>query len=247
MSFRRRSPRKFTVGFLGPPPRRLRSRRFLRRLRTGRLLRTEALVARPGLDQRPIDREVLLRQQILTPRLLEHCIEEPLRDLPFQQTVAVLRKRRGHPDRIVHPEAHEPTKQQVVFQLLHQLTLTADGVKNLQKQGTKEPLRGDRGPTRRRVQRFERRPHRLESRVDPFAHQPKRVIRRNPVLQPPVTEHRTLLTIVSAQASAPNHFLAAQASGERDSFSNLLSDAALRRFDDGPQPAGGARRAFPSV
>ncbi len=101
--------------------------------------------------------------------------------------------------------------------------LSPNDAYDLQQQGAEQPLRGDRGPTRRRLQRFERRPHRLESGVDPFAHQPKRGIRRNPVLQRPVMEHRTLLTIVSAHASSPKPFFAAQVSGEGDFFSNLLT------------------------
>jgi hypothetical protein len=73
---RRRTRRKFAVGFFGSSSPWLRSRCFLR-LFVSPYLPQEALVARPGLDQRPIHREMLRRKA----RAAENCrgeIEEGL-------------------------------------------------------------------------------------------------------------------------------------------------------------------------
>src|SRR5512132_141377 len=62
--------------------------RSRRRART--VLRPEALRARPGLDQRAVDREVLVRKQPFDLRVVEHGGEELRSDLAAQQPVAVL-------------------------------------------------------------------------------------------------------------------------------------------------------------
>ena len=45
-----------------------------------------------------------------------------------------------HPDCVVHGQADEPAKQQVVLGLLHQQTFRADAVKDLQKHGAQQLL-----------------------------------------------------------------------------------------------------------
>jgi hypothetical protein len=40
---------------------------------------------------------------------------------------------------------HEPAKQEIVIQLLHQQSFIADGVQSLQQQGAQQLLRGEAG------------------------------------------------------------------------------------------------------
>ena len=57
-----------------------------------------------------------------------------------QQPVAVLREHRRDPYRVVDPEAHEPTEQQIIVHLLHELTLGSDRIKDLKKAGPDQPF-----------------------------------------------------------------------------------------------------------
>jgi hypothetical protein len=79
----------------------------------------EALQAGPGLDQGPVDREVFAAQKLPHPRLVHNRRQELGRDVALEQAVAVGRERGRVPHRIVDPQPHEPTEQQVVVQLLH--------------------------------------------------------------------------------------------------------------------------------
>jgi hypothetical protein len=123
-----------------------------RRART--VLRLEALRAGPGFDERAVHREVLARQQPLHPALRQHRRKELRRDIAIEQPVAVLGERRGIPNRLVDAQPDEPTEQKVVLDPLDQLTLRPDRVKRLKQQGPDKPLRRNRLPTKRRVQRI---------------------------------------------------------------------------------------------
>jgi hypothetical protein len=85
----------------------------------GAVLRAEALLRGPGLDQRAIHGEVLTTHKALG--LPVDLTEELLRDRAAQKSVAVLRKQRVVPYRIVHTQADGPTKQQLVIELIDQL------------------------------------------------------------------------------------------------------------------------------
>jgi len=45
--------------------------------------------------------------------------EKIARQILVEQPVAILREDRRHPDRFVHGQPHEPAKQNVVIELLH--------------------------------------------------------------------------------------------------------------------------------
>ena len=117
-----------------------------RPLIVGAVLRPKALLARPRLNQRAVDREVLLGQQPTAIGQAQHLGKEAFHHLMRQQPVAILRERRVVPDRIIERHADEPAEQQVVAQLLAQLPLAADRVEHLQQQGANQLLRGDRVP-----------------------------------------------------------------------------------------------------
>src|SRR5258708_18420137 len=88
-----------------------------------RLIRLDALHRSPRLDQRAIDREVLARQQPFDPGLSEDGGQELRRDLTVEQPVAVLRKARVIPDRVIHAQPDKPPEQKIELEPLHELTL----------------------------------------------------------------------------------------------------------------------------
>ena len=71
---------------------------IVRRRSGRRALRSETLLARPRLEQRAVDREVLVRQQARGLRLRQHFAQRtPCAMSPSEQPVAILRERRRHP------------------------------------------------------------------------------------------------------------------------------------------------------
>ncbi|SPC18372.1 conserved membrane hypothetical protein [Cupriavidus oxalaticus] len=110
------------------------------------ILAHEALVARPRLNQRAVDAEVLARQPVLLLRDGQHFVEELDHRIMLDQPFAVLGKDRGHPNCIVHRQPDEPAKQQVVLRLLHELAFGANAVEHLQQHGPQQLLRRDAGP-----------------------------------------------------------------------------------------------------
>src|ERR1019366_2162777 len=85
-------------------------------------------------DQRAVDGKMLVREQALGTRLIDHRVEKALRYLAHQQTLAVLGEDGHVPYRIVDVEPHKPAKQEVVIELLHQKPLAAHRVEHLQEQ-----------------------------------------------------------------------------------------------------------------
>ena len=159
----------------------------------------ETLLTRPRLDQRPVDGEVLVRQQIL--RALDDAPEEAAGDLLVEQAVPILREDRGAPDRLVHLHPDEPPEQQVVIQLLHQQPLAANRIEDLEQLGAQQALGWDRRPTHRGIQAIELARHVAQDLVDQRANRAERMIRRHALLGGHVTEHRIGLAIVSSHAA----------------------------------------------
>src|SRR5262249_45086473 len=115
-----------------------------------RLVRTilgaEALHRRPRRNLRAIDREVFVRQKASHLPVVQQLGQKLVRDLRLQQPLAILRKDRWHPYRLVHPAPDQPAVQQIVVELLHQLGLGADRVERLQQESPKQPLGWNRRP-----------------------------------------------------------------------------------------------------
>ena len=74
------------------------------------LPRLEALHRRPGFNQRAVDREMIRAEQPRHPRLRQNRAQQFGYDVAFQQPIAVLRKCRVIPRRIVDADADEPAK-----------------------------------------------------------------------------------------------------------------------------------------
>lgn len=108
-------------------------------------LRLEAFHRGPGLDQRAVDREVVVRQKRRDLAMRQDRRHHLARHLRRQKPVAVLGEDRRHPDRIVDPETDEPAEQEVILHLFYQLPLGADRKHDLDQAGPDQPLRRDRG------------------------------------------------------------------------------------------------------
>ncbi len=159
----------------------------------------KTLLAGPGLDQRAIDGEVLVGHQAGGP--FDHAPEAAPGDLLIEQPVAILGERRRVPDPIVHRQADEPAKQQVVIELLHQQPLAADRVEDLQQLRAQQALRRNRRSSRRGIQPVELARHVGQDLIDEGANRPERMILRNPLLRRHITEHRVGLAVVSSHAT----------------------------------------------
>src|SRR6516225_948933 len=106
---------------------------------------------RPGFDQRPVDRKMLIRQQRFDLRMVQKLGHELGEYLAALQPVAVLREHGRVPHQVVGRKSHEPAVQKIVVQLLHQLAFRPDAVEHLQQQGAQQLLRRDRGTAFARV------------------------------------------------------------------------------------------------
>lgn len=73
------------------------------------------------LDQRAIDREVIVGQEALDLGVTQHRFEQLGGNVGIEQPVAVLGERRMIPHGIIDTEPDEPAEQQVIVDLLHQL------------------------------------------------------------------------------------------------------------------------------
>ena len=91
----------------------------------------ENLVPGPGLDQRAVHAEVLATEPVVLIGNRKHLVEQCDHRVMLNQALAVLGKHRRHPNRVIHRQADEPTKQQVVLRLLHQQALRTNAVEGL--------------------------------------------------------------------------------------------------------------------
>src|SRR5438552_10859621 len=110
--------------------------RIIPRRRGAHFLLLETLLSRPGFDQRAVYGEVFVGKQFVLPRQPHHLLKERLGDIRFEQPFPILRVERGVPLWIVVAHTHEPAKQQVVIQLLHQQPFAAHAIQALQQECT---------------------------------------------------------------------------------------------------------------
>jgi hypothetical protein len=133
----------------------------------------EALEPRPRLNERAVDSEVLVREQLPLPGLREHGLEEGLGHLTVEQALPILREHADVPDAIVHDQPVE----QVLVALLHELLLAADA-QDLEQQRAQQPLGRDRRPPCLRVQLAEPRRQLREDCIHERAQRPERMVLR---------------------------------------------------------------------
>src|SRR5439155_4655638 len=110
-----------------------------------------------SLDQRAVDRKVLVRKQPQTVSLSDHLIEELQRDLLLQQATAVFAECGLVEARLHQAHVEEPTPQQLEIQFFAERPFAAHRVETDQQRGFEQSLRWDRRPTTSFIHRVERR------------------------------------------------------------------------------------------
>ncbi len=103
-----------------------------RALAVAAVLRLGALVAGPCADQRAVHRKVLIGRQPGRVGQRRHFDEKRLNHLVLEQPVGALGEHRTIPNHVIHGRPHEPAKQQVGADLVHQLALAAYRAKHPQ-------------------------------------------------------------------------------------------------------------------
>ena len=164
----------------------------------------QALVTRPGLDQRAVHTEVLAREQSSRIGHLHRGVEQVGGHVVFEESVAVLAEHRVVPHRVLDRQAHEPAKQQVVTDLLHKLPLAAHAVEHLQEHRPDQLLGRDTRPPALHVGLVHRRELGIQLRqglIDPYPDRPKRVVDRNKLFQPDRAEQALVVVVGSAHTS----------------------------------------------
>src|SRR5271165_920192 len=167
------------------------------------VLRPVAAVRSPGLDQGPINAEVLVAEQTRGVRLRNDRVEQVSGDIGAEQPVAVLAEGRVIPDRLIDRQTHKPAKQQVVLELLDQHPLAADRIEHLQQQSANQSLRRDRWTAVLRVQTLELAVYLRKCFGNDPPDRAQRVVRRYPALRRDVAKHPFLLRIGSAHPLTP--------------------------------------------
>ena len=162
------------------------------------VLRPEALVRHPRLDQRAVHREVLVRQQRLHLRVVQKSGHERLEHIALLQPLPVLGERCRVPHRIVRRKPHEPSVEKIVVEMFHQLTLRAQAVEDLEQQRAQQALRRDRWTAFPDIQHREASAHLLQHSAHQGAHLPQGMLLRNPFLRRNIGKQPALILKPSA-------------------------------------------------
>jgi hypothetical protein len=105
--------------------------------------RPHALLAPPRLQQGPVHREVLPRQQLCRVGQVDGVRQELGGDCAVEQALPVLGEGGGVPRRRLQVEADNPAEEQVVLERLNQLLLAVARVEQGQQQSPQQLLRRD--------------------------------------------------------------------------------------------------------
>jgi len=166
--------------------------------RRGRgVLGPEALQGSPGLNQGAVHGEMLVRQQSGLGCLLFDAPEKGGGQIRPEKALPVLGEDGMVPDLVVHGQAHKPAKQEIVIQLFHQQSLTANGVQHLEEQGPEQLLRGDGGASLPGVHGRKVPGELPQSLVHHLPQRPQRMVFGNPGFRGQVTEHGVLMDVVA--------------------------------------------------
>ena len=165
--------------------------------------RAEALLPGPGLDERAVDAEVLIAEQLAAAGLGQHGREEGGGDLAAEEPLAVLGEDGDVPDRVVRIKADEPAEEQVVVELFHQQALRADRVEGLQQQRPQQLLGRDAGPAHLAVQPVEQRRELGQGPVGHLVHRPQGMVLGHALLRGHVAPLSVLPRVVTTHRAPP--------------------------------------------
>src|SRR5713226_3531425 len=164
-------------------------------LRPFAIFALETLLSGPCFNQRAVNREVLVGEQVALAGLRQHRCEEGPGHFAPQQPVAVFGEDRHVPHRVVDTQSHEPAEQEIVVELLHQQPFAAHRVQHLQQQRAQQPLRRNRRTPQRRIHAVEALVQILERRIRHRADRPQRMILGHAPLRRNVAEHPRLFVV----------------------------------------------------
>jgi len=182
----------------------------------------EALERRPRLDQRAIDREVLIRQQPLGARLLDDASKERPRDIVLDQARPVYRERRVIKREALQIHVQEPAKQHVVVEHLAEQALGPHRIQRDQETALQQPLGGNRGSAAVGVHRLQHGTHRTEFGIGLCLDRPQRVIRRDAFFDREIAEQAALRINVTARSCSPVNGLSSR-TGQHEGGSGCFS------------------------
>jgi hypothetical protein len=147
---------------------------------------------RPGFDQRAINSEMLVGEQVQLARLTHHRIEEAAGQSAFHQPFAQAREIRLIQPALLQVHVQEPAEQNVVIEHLAEQPIRAHRVQRNQQTGLEQPLRRNRRPAGDCIQFIDIAAQRLEHRVGVTLDRPQWMRRRYPRLRRKVAKHRRL-------------------------------------------------------
>lgn len=148
-----------------------------------RVLPLEALEARPRVDERAVDAELIATDQPGPLRRLDHGAKELPGRVARHEPIPILREDRRIEARLLHIHIEEPAKHEVVVELLAELPLAAHRVQRDEQHRFEQPLGRDRGSPHRRVHLVEHGRQLRERCVRQLLDPPKRVRRWHPRLR----------------------------------------------------------------
>jgi hypothetical protein len=167
------------------------------------VLTLEALERSPRLDQCAIDGEVLIGQQTLRTRLIDHAHKEQLGDFVLDQPAAVDRERRVIERALLQIHVEEPPKQDVVVEHLAKQPLRAHCIQRDQQARLEQAFRRYGRTASIRIHRCQRRAHRREYCIGLRLYRPQRMVLRYPLLDRKVAEQSTLRFDMTAHRCSP--------------------------------------------
>src|SRR6266446_4190885 len=136
------------------------------------------------------------------------------------------------PDRIVHPQPHEPAEQKVELHPLHQLALGAYPVKSLQQHCPQKLLRRDRRPAEVRIEPGKVVAQILQRRVRHFPYRAKRMIAPHPRFQIYIAEKRASPFVAAPHRASSSMLFTARESRFLPPRYQLLQRPASRSTSD---------------
>src|ERR1039458_4037878 len=125
--------------------------------------------------------------------MVQKLAHELGKHLAILQSVSILREGGRVPDQVVRRKPHEPTVQEIVVQLFHQLPFRPNAVEHLEQQCAQQLLRRDRGTSFARVELPQAAVQLAEHLTDKLPDLPQRMARRNPRLWRYVRKQPTLI------------------------------------------------------
>jgi hypothetical protein len=158
----------------------------------------KTLLAGPRLNQRPINRKVLVTDQIMFSGQTKHLLKEFGGNIGFQETIPVLAEHRVIPHTLIHRETDKPSKQKIIAQLLDQQTFTANRIENLYQRCSQKILRWYRWSSYIGIHLVKLRRQLLQKRIDHLSQLTQRVIFWNTIFLGNITEHWLLSLLTSA-------------------------------------------------